>query len=592
MPARRFDSTSDFLDTGLTASKGAGDNFSFLAWVKLNPSPAGSTQLALVGHENGGSGNGFEVYIIADPDVGTGTDSYVIRFRPGNGHGDSNSSAINVDITTVPQCIAIVNDKSGTNEIRFYAGNSVNTLALVSTDTGRTLNSTPGANQYIGARKNSGGSVAESLTGTVGKIALFYDQVLTLTELKEAAPPTGTDHADIATYYYPMSGLSPEPDESLNNLDASVTGTTIVSGFGGEGSSRIFNGAETNYLGTTNHVDVGTNANCAWVTVDALGVRGTIFGNRYDAGYAFEINEDDELQISYQSSGVIYYMSVPLTIAGGASKDYLEVGVPLFVGCNITSIGPPAAADFYAGQNAADVEFIGSDTAAAVMAPNGVQGIFIGANNYGVAENALSGALSRVRRWGGSTNLTLEEFQQAAQCEGATPQDAECQMFFPMTGAEPEPNSGTGVDADVIGFVPTGGDLCLDGVPFVGVQVDKVVQVIESITNGIAIDKVVQIIEYYGANVHIVEELELTDDPDGDGRAFQFLPIKHILEVLHLSDSWKPMTFFKIKLLEILNLEDTVEGENVGSIQILTQVFTKPIKFTMELVRSLFFGGR
>jgi hypothetical protein len=359
--ARRFDSTADFVDTGLGTSKGSGDNFSFLAWVKLNASPVGATQLAVVGHEAAGTGNGFEVYIIATPDGGTGTTSFAIRFRPGNGHGDSNSSAISVDLTTVPQCIAIVNDKSGADTISFYAGATVDTLALVSSTTGRTLQSTPGSNQYIGARKNSGGSVVESLTGTVDKCCLFYDQVLTLDQLKEVAPCDSEAHADIATYYYKMDGTSPEPDSSINNFDASVTGTTVV-------------------------------------------------------------------------------------------DDICDVG-------------------------------------------------------------------------------------------------------------------------------------------FEGLQIAKAVQVIESVTNGIAIAKAVQVIEYLSASLQLEETLVLTDDPDDDGEVFTIVFIKYILETLHLADLWRNLASFKILLLETLDLTDSSSPVNVGAIQLITQVFTKPLKFLMILSRRLFFGG-
>src|SRR5262245_21252425 len=104
---------------------------------------------------------------------------------------------------------------------------------------------------------------------------------------------------------------------------------------------------------------------CAWISVNNLGTLGTIFGNRFDAGYAFQINAADELQFSFQESGVIYYLSAPLTIAGGASADFLEVDEPLFVACNVTHSvpgDPPVTADFYAGRSPGTVQFIGSDS--------------------------------------------------------------------------------------------------------------------------------------------------------------------------------------------------------------------------------------
>lgn len=123
------------------------------------------------------------------------------------------------------------------------------------------------------------------------------------------------------------------------------------------------------------------------------------------------------------------------------------------------------------------------------------------------------------------------------------------------------------------------------------IQVTKVVQVIESQTPGISVTKVVQVIEYIPESINLTETLTFTDDANGDGVVFLILPIKYILETLFLSEFWKNLSGFKVAILETLTLTDTFETLNVGVIQIIQQVFTKPLKFMMKLSRRLFFGG-
>lgn len=247
----------------------------------------------------------------------------------------------------------------------------------------------------------------------------------------------------------------------------------------GEGESRVFSGSTSNYLIISGQGLSGSvSGQCAWISKDELGTLGTIFGNRFDAGYAFQINAADELQFSFQESGTIYYMSAPLTIAGGASQDYLQVNVPLFVACNIThSLGgsPPVTADFYAGRTPDLVSLIGSDSAGTFVASNGVQSVHIGGNNFGAGAppsptfDSFKGKLDRVGSW--TRTLTLAEYRAVAVCNAA-PSQTSLSFFLDMTGVSPEPNSKTaGTSATIVGTVPVSFGLCsgtTDGGPDVG----------------------------------------------------------------------------------------------------------------------------
>jgi hypothetical protein len=227
--------------------------------------------------------------------------------------------------------------------------------------------------------------------------------------------------------------------------------------------SRTWNGSTSNYLDVALGTQGGQSAQCAWIQVDSLGTLGTIFGNRFDAGYAMQITAADELELSFQESGTIYHLNTPLTIAGGASQDYLEVGTPLFVAVNVThSVGgsPPVTADFYAGQTPETVAFIGSDSAGTFIATNGVQHILIGANNFGSVTAVINAKMMRLGRW--TANLTLAEFQSAAACDNNPPQQGSLAFFFPITGASPEPNFTGGPSATVIGTLPVTDSICVE----------------------------------------------------------------------------------------------------------------------------------
>ena len=239
------------------------------------------------------------------------------------------------------------------------------------------------------------------------------------------------------------------------------------------GASRQWNGAEANYIlisgqGTSGNI----SCQCAWIQVDALGTLGTIFGNRYDAGYAMQINASDELQLSFQQAGVIYYLTSPLTIAAGATENFLQAGVPLFVAINVTHSqagSPPVTADFYAGQTPSTVSLIGSDSAGTFIASNGVQRVHVGGNNFGAAAppaptfDAFSGYLSNIRCW--NINLSLSELRAEAACDSIPSHNVTGDMHLAfslaITGADPEPNDVVaGNSGTIVGSLPAGPDLC------------------------------------------------------------------------------------------------------------------------------------
>jgi hypothetical protein len=86
-----------------------------------------------------------------------------------------------------------------------------------------------GCNIHVGARKQSNGTLDQPFKGIQQQVALFYDQELTVAQLRTIAAG-GTALASLAKFYYQMTGASPEPDASPNGNNATVIGTpTVVS---------------------------------------------------------------------------------------------------------------------------------------------------------------------------------------------------------------------------------------------------------------------------------------------------------------------------------------------------------------------------
>jgi len=221
MSSRAFPASTDFVDTGVSAGKGSTNAFTCGAWVKQTT--VNANQRAIMAGEESGSGNGWNFYLAA-----ADATTFKIRFRPGNGHGDSTSAAITHDIQ-LPIFVACVNSVAD-NNIRFYAGTTPETIVLITTiGTTRSLHASIGAATiHVGCKKNSSGSRDESHIGWISQPFLAFDQEFTLAQIKFMAACGGNAglHA-LCTFAYLFDGSDPEQDQSPNNLDGDVTGTSV-----------------------------------------------------------------------------------------------------------------------------------------------------------------------------------------------------------------------------------------------------------------------------------------------------------------------------------------------------------------------------
>lgn len=234
------------------------------------------------------------------------------------------------------------------------------------------------------------------------------------------------------------------------------------------GVSRTWNGSVANYINTVDqHVFAGTFSHIAWIRPAALGLTNTIWGNSFDAGAGWRINSANRLEL-FWSNGAVYdfhKVSVPLLAADGASRNWLQAGRSLFVA--ITGQSNPLSANFYAGLTPNEVTFLGNQTHANPIAPNGVQIIALGVNMFGLTPQfAFTGGLDRLGRWQ-NVQLSLAELKAVAVCGAVPPQPLTNSFFYEITGASPEPNTAFagGVDATIVGTLPPGPDLCIVNAP-------------------------------------------------------------------------------------------------------------------------------
>ena len=344
--------------------------------------------------------------------------------------------------------------------------------------------------------------------------------------------------------------------------------------------ARQFDGSTSNYLNTELHAARGSTSNFSAVfalkltaQAAAVSVFGSVDGG--GDGFGFRVNQsgsDTLLQLHNNAAGrspdaqtildLVKFIAVVNDVSGNECR-------------------------FYMGSSPANMALLNGVGTALTFSGNAMPDMVIGArNNNGTIQEPLTGILDQFSIYFDQV-LTLDQIKLAAFC-GAEQSDI-ATRYYKLDGSSPETDSSAAADhAVIVGTVADVTDICEPGE---AIEVAKVVQVIESITNGLAIAKVVQVIEYFGNSLELEETLFLTDDANEDGIVFSILPIKYILETLHLSEFFRNLSGFKILLLETLNLTDFTTPLNVGVIQIITQVFTKPLKFLMRLSRRLFFGG-
>jgi len=227
------------------------------------------------------------------------------------------------------------------------------------------------------------------------------------------------------------------------------------------GVSRFWNGSTSNYLETVHGTVINASTQIAWISPSTLGGNHAISGNSYDAGYGWRISTNNRLELFWSNGPVPDFnkLSVPLLVADGATEDWLQVGVPLFVAISILVTAPTPSANFYAGFTPDTVQLIGSNSGGPPIAPNGVQHLMFGGNMNGLTpEMAFAGYLDRLGRWG--RNLSLAELKAIAVCE-AIPPAFGLQFFYEITGASPElDDGGNHFNAVIHGLLPLGPDLC------------------------------------------------------------------------------------------------------------------------------------
>lgn len=230
MPARRFPHTiSEYLDTHVNlVALPAGNQCTCAAWVKID-SAFGSSGHTIFGAQPAIGTLGFW-FFVANP-LGGGQIS-LYRGAIGVLLADSLLITSAGNFTDKPWFVAAT-IQTGV-AVKFYAGLTPSTIIEIGTnlsgDAFAPFSDAPASDYTINiGRNHAATSTSTPMGGVIDQVALWYGHVLSLDQLKQFANCGGpVELTSIATFYYPITGDSPEPDLSPNGFHATVVGTTVV----------------------------------------------------------------------------------------------------------------------------------------------------------------------------------------------------------------------------------------------------------------------------------------------------------------------------------------------------------------------------
>jgi len=225
--ARSFSGvTSDRLTTNLENYRGSTNSMTVVFWVKMVTMAVAASAWGAV--DSGGDGIGCRI------NSSSATEGF---FQLHNNLSGRSSSVFTLQ--NVSRCFAAVNSV-GDNNTKIYSGLTAATVALDTTlapalgFTAATLR----PKVTIGCRNNNG-TLQEPLTGILDQLCIFYDQELTLTQIREVAA-CGVSFASLARRYYRITGSDPETDLSPFVDPAAIFGTTVVDGIcAGDGEATV-----------------------------------------------------------------------------------------------------------------------------------------------------------------------------------------------------------------------------------------------------------------------------------------------------------------------------------------------------------------
>jgi len=225
--ARSFSgATSDRLTTNLDSYRGSTHALTTIFWVKMLTMAAAASAWGAVD----GSGDGIGCRI-------NNTSATHGFFQLHNNLSGRSSSTL--ELKDISRCFAAVNSVVD-NKTYIYSGLTAGTIVLDTTTNGALTfaSGTLKPKVVIGCRNNNG-TLQEPITAILDQVCIFYDQELTLAQIREVAA-CGSAFSSISKRYYRITGDSPETDLSPAGDSAAVIGTSVVDGICvGDGESVI-----------------------------------------------------------------------------------------------------------------------------------------------------------------------------------------------------------------------------------------------------------------------------------------------------------------------------------------------------------------
>lgn len=214
---RSFNGSSDNINFGTVALFKLIGDMTWMAWIKINASTTTDMVIiAIEGSTGEAEADNSVFYVATDATVRTDF-RYIHEYGTGNNESTTSATGATNDVWFH---FAITRNVA-TNVVLFYidgVASSPFNYTNDPTSTGTNLN------YRLGTRSDG---TSNSFAGELAEVAL-YDRVLTEAEIDDIIANGQGQEPDYIHYSKLCGFSSPEPDESTNNNDGVLTGTTQV----------------------------------------------------------------------------------------------------------------------------------------------------------------------------------------------------------------------------------------------------------------------------------------------------------------------------------------------------------------------------
>lgn len=212
---RLFDGSDDNINFGTVALFKLTGDMTWMAWIKINASTTTDMVIVVIEGSTGEAEADNSVFYVAT-DATTRTDfRYIHEYGTGNNESSQHSTGATNDVWfhfAVTRNVA-------TNVVLFYVNGTASSPFNYTNDPTSTATN---VNYRLGTRSDG---TSNPFAGGLAEVAL-YDRALTEAEIDDIIANGQGQEPDYINYSKLCGYSSPEPDESTNNNDGALTGTT------------------------------------------------------------------------------------------------------------------------------------------------------------------------------------------------------------------------------------------------------------------------------------------------------------------------------------------------------------------------------